>query len=166
MLKFDLNFLWTIINLILFFVLMRFLLFKPIKKILTQRQEMIDNQFKDAENAREQADSLKSLYEAELAGVEDENHHDGEKKQIITDARADAKTEYDKIVNRAQSDADRIKSDARKAAEAETEKARLSVKEGIAQLAMETAAKVVGEKSSADIDSSIYDKFLNESSDD
>ncbi len=160
MLKFDLNFLWTIINLILFFVLMRFLLFKPIKKILTQRQEMIDNQFKDAENAREQADSLKSLYEAELAGVEDE------KKQIITDARADAKTEYDKIVNRAQSDADRIKSDARKAAEAETEKARLSVKEGIVQLAMETAAKVVGEKSSADIDSSIYDKFLNESSDD
>ena len=160
MLKFDLNFLWTIINLILFFVLMRFLLFKPIKKILTQRQEMIDNQFKDAENAREQADSLKSLYEAELAGVEDV------KKQIITDARADAKTEYDKIVNRAQSDADRIKSDARKAAEAETEKARLSVKEGIAQLAMETAAKVVGEKSSAEIDSSIYDKFLNESSDD
>ncbi len=160
MLKFDLNFLWTIINLILFFVLMRFLLFKPIKKILTQRQEMIDNQFKDAENAREQADSLKSLYEAELAGVEDE------KKQIITDARADAKTEYDKIINRAQSDADRIKSDARKAAEAETEKARLSVKEGIAQLAMETAAKVVGEKSSAEIDSSIYDKFLNESSDD
>lgn len=160
MLKFDLNFLWTIINLILFFVLMRFLLFKPIKKILTQRQEMIDNQFKDAENTREQADSLKSLYEAELAGVEDE------KKQIITDARADAKTEYDKIVNRAQSDADRIKSDARKAAEAESEKARLSVKEGIAQLAMETAAKVVGEKSSADIDSSIYDKFLNESSDD
>ena len=160
MLKFDLNFLWTIINLILFFVLMRFLLFKPIKKILTQRQEMIDNQFKDAENAREQADSLKSLYEAELAGVEDE------KKQIITDARADAKTEYDKIVNRAQSDADRIKSDARKAAEAETEKARLSVKEGMAQLAMETAAKVVGEKSSAEIDSSIYDKFLNESSDD
>ena len=160
MLKFDLNFLWTIINLILFFVLMRFLLFKPIKKILTQRQEMIDNQFKDAENAREQADSLKSLYEAELAGVEDE------KKQIITDARADAKTEYDKIVNRAQSDADRIKSDARKEAEAETEKARLSVKEGIAQLAMETAAKVVGEKSSAEIDSSIYDKFLNESSDD
>lgn len=160
MLKFDLNFLWTIINLILFFVLMRFLLFKPIKKILTQRQEMIDNQFKDAENAREQADSLKSLYEAELAGVEDE------KKQIITDARADAKTEYDKIVNRAQSDADRIKSDARKAAEAESEKARLSVKEGIAQLAMETAAKVVGEKSSAEIDSSIYDKFLNESSDD
>ena len=160
MLKFDLNFLWTIINLILFFVLMRFLLFKPIKKILTQRQEMLDNQFKDAENAREQADLLKSQYESELAGVEDE------KKQIINDARSDAKIEYDKIVSRAQSDADKIKSDARKAADAETEKARLSVKESIAQLAMETAAKVVEEKSSAEIDSSIYDKFLNESSDD
>lgn len=160
MLKFDLNFLWTIINLILFFVLMRFLLFRPIKKILTKRQEMLDNQFKDAENAKEQADLLKNQYEAELAGVEDE------KKQIINDARADAKAEYDKIVDRAQSDADKIKSDARKAADAETEKARLSVKEGIAQLAMEAAAKVVEEKSSAEIDSSIYDKFLNESSED
>lgn len=160
MLKFDLNFLWTIINLILFFVLMRFLLFKPIKKILTQRQEMIDNQFKDAENAKEQADLLKSQYESELAGVENK------KNQIINDARSDAKTEYDKIVSRAQNDADKIKSDARKAADAETEKARLAVKEGIAQLAMETAAKVVEEKSSAEIDSSIYDKFLNESSDD
>lgn len=159
MLKFDLNFLWTIINLILFFVLMRFLLFKPIKKILTQRQEMIDNQFRDAENAKEQADLLKNQYESELAGVEDE------KKQIITDARADAKAEYDKIVNRAQTDADRIKSDARKAADAETEKARLAVKESIAQLAMETAEKIVGEKTSAEIDSGIYDKFLNESSD-
>lgn len=159
MLKFDFNFIWTIINLILFFVLMRFLLFKPIKKILTQRQEMIDNQFRDAENAREQADLLKNQYESELAGVEDE------KKQIITDARADAKAEYDKIVNRAQTDADRIKSDARKAADSETEKARLAVKESIAQLAMETAEKIVGEKTSAEIDSGIYDKFLNESSD-
>lgn len=159
MLKFDFNFIWTIINLILFFVLMRFLLFKPIKKILTQRQEMIDNQFRDAENAKEQADLLKNQYESELAGVEDE------KKQIITDARADAKAEYDKIVNRAQTDADRIKSDARKAADSETEKARLAVKESIAQLAMETAEKIVGEKTSAEIDSGIYDKFLNESSD-
>lgn len=160
MLKFDLNFLWTILNLILFFVLMRFILFKPIKKVLTKRQEMLDSQFRDAENAREQADTLKNQYESELAGVEDE------KKQIITDARADAKAEYDKIVSRAQNDADRIKADARKAADAETEKARLAVKEGIAQLAMETAEKVIGEKSSAEMDSSIYDKFLNESSDD
>lgn len=159
MLKFDFNFIWIIINLILFFVLMRAFLFKPIKKVLDKRQEMIDEKFRDAESAREQADLMKSQYEAELAGVEDE------KKQIITDARADAKAAYDKILNRAQNDADRIKSDARKAADAETEKARMAVKEGIAQLAMETAAKVVGEKTSAEIDSSIYDKFLNESSD-
>lgn len=160
MLKFDFNFLWTIFNLILFFVLMRVFLFKPIKRVLDKRQELIDKQFSDAENAREQADLMKYQYETELAGVEDE------KKQIISDARADAKVEYDKILNRAQNDADKIKADARRAADAETEKARMSVKEDIAQLAMETAAKVVGEKSSAEIDSSIYDKFLNESSDD
>lgn len=159
MLKFDFNILWTIINLIVFFVLMRLFLFKPIKKTLDKRKELIDKQFKDADDAQKQADELKAQYQSELDGVEDE------KKQIIVDARATAKTEYNKIVDRAQSDADKIKADARKAAEFETEKARRSVKEELAALAMETAEKVVGQSVSSQLDSDLYDKFLNESSD-
>lgn len=159
MLKFDFNFLWTIINLILFFVLMRVFLFKPIKKVIDERRELIEKQFKDAEDAQLQADELKIQYQSRLEDAENE------KKQIIVDAKASAKTEYDRIVDKAQSDADQIRNDAKKAAVAETEKARLAVKEEIAALAMETAAKVVESKVSAELDSDLYDKFLNESSD-
>ena len=40
MLKFDWNMLWTVINLIIFFVLMKVFLFKPIKKTMEKRQEL------------------------------------------------------------------------------------------------------------------------------
>lgn len=159
MLKFDWNILWTFINLIIFFVLMKVFLFKPIKKTLDKRKELIDKQFKDADDAQKQADELKAQYQSELEDVEQE------KKQILVDARADAKKEYNKIIDRAQGDADRIKSDARAAAEFETLKARRAVKEELAALAMETAEKVIGESVSPELDSDLYDKFLNESSD-
>lgn len=159
MLKFDWNILWTFINLIIFFVLMKVFLFKPIKKTLDKRKELIDKQFKDADDAQKQADELKAQYQSELEDVEQE------KKQILVDARADAKKEYNKVIDRAQGDADRIKSDARAAAEFETLKARRAVKEELAALAMETAEKVIGESASPELDSDLYDKFLNESSD-
>lgn len=159
MLKFDFNFIWTIINLIIFFLLMRLFLLKPIKKVLDKRKEMIDNQFSAAEEKEKSAMELYNEYQSQLSGVEDE------KKQIIVDARSSAKAEYNKIVDKAYSDADKIKTDAQRAANLETEKIKRAVREGIASLAMETAAKVVGDKTSSDYDSAMYDKFLDESSD-
>ncbi|MCC8073579.1 MAG: F0F1 ATP synthase subunit B [Clostridiales bacterium] len=158
MLKFDFNLIFTIINLIIFFVLMRIFLFKPIKKVLDKRKELVDKQFSDADTAKQEAEMLKNEYQSQLDGV------DEEKNQIIITARENAKKEYDTIIDRAQSDAEKIKSDARKTAQLETEKAKLAVKEEIAMLAIETAEKVVGEHVSAQTDSDLYDKFLKESS--
>lgn len=158
MLKFDWNILWTLVNLILFYVLMRVFLFKPIKNTLNKRKELIANQFKEAEEKEKKADELQNEYKMQLSGVEDE------KKQILVDARSDAKAEYDKIVARANTDAQKIKNDAKKASDLECQKARLAVKEEIAALAMETAAKVVGKEASELNDKQLYDKFLNESS--
>ena len=152
MLKFDINILWTLINLIIFFVLMKLFLFKPIKKTLDKRKELIEGQFKAAEDKEKKADELQAEYQSQLSGVEDE------KKQILAEARNNAKAEYDKIVARA-------KTDAKKASELESEKARLAVKQQIAELAMQTATKVVEKEVSAETDKMLYDEFLNESSD-
>ena len=146
MLKFDWNMLWTLINLIVFFLLMKFFLFNPIKKVLNKRKELIDKQFKDAEEAQRQAEDIKTQYQNQLDGVEEE------KKQILATARTTAKNEYNKIIDKAHDDA-------------ENEKTRRAVKEEIAALAMETAEKVVGKSASAQLDSKLYDEFLEESSD-
>lgn len=159
MLKFDWNMLWTLINLIIFFVLMKVFLFKPIKKTLDKRKELIDNQFKEADDAKAEAENLKTQYEQQLDGVEDE------RAQIIAKAREDAKAEYDKTIDRARDDAQKIKDEVAKAAKLQTEKAKRAVKEEIAQVAIQAAEKVVGREVSAQTDSDIFDEFLNESSD-
>lgn len=158
MLKFDFNLLWTVINLIIFFVLMRLFLFKPIKKAIEGRRAMLDGQFKQAEDTVNEANEKLADYEERIKNV------DLEAQGIISDARGKAKVEYNKILEKANDDVAKLKQDARRQIEQETENARRDVKEEIARLAMETAEKVVGESVSAKTDTDIYNEFLSESS--
>lgn len=160
MLKFDFNLLWTIFNLIIFYLLMRLFLIKPIRKTLQARKELIDNQFKEAEDTVNAANEKMADYEDKIKNV------DTEAKEIISDARDKAKVEYNKILDKANDDAVKMKQDAQKQIKQDTENARRDVKEELAKLAMETAQKVVGESVNAQTDADIYNKFLNESSED
>ena len=149
MLKFDFNLLWTIFNLIIFYLLMRLFLIKPIRKTLQARKELIDNQFKEAEDTVNAANEKMADYEDKIKNV------DTEAKEIISDAR-----------DKANDDAVKMKQEAQKQIKQDTENARRDVKEELAKLAMETAQKVVGESVNAQTDADIYNKFLNESSED
>lgn len=160
MLKFDFNLLWTIVNLIIFYLLMRLFLIKPIRKTLQARKELIDNQFKEAEDTVNAANEKMADYEDKIKNV------DTEAKEIISDARDKAKVEYNKILDKANDDAVKMKQEAQKQIKQDTENARRDVKEELAKLAMETAQKVVGESVNAQTDADIYNKFLNESSED
>ena len=160
MLKFDWNFLFTIINLVIFYILMRKFIFGKIISVMDKRKELIQKQFDEADEAKAQAEQIKEEYQSHLDNAE------SERQELINCAKAEAKIEYDKIIDKAQLDAERVKADAKKSAELETEKARLAVNEEIAQIAMETAAKIVGDKASPQTDSELYNKFLDESSDD
>lgn len=158
MLKFDWNILWTLINLVFFFLLMKFFLFKPIQKVLDKRQEIIDQQFKEAADAQSQAEEKVADYERKIANA------DQEASQIVASAKADAKAEYNKIMDRASADAADMKKEAQKQIDAEIASARRSVQEDIASLAMQAAEKVVGANVNDAVNSSIIDEFLNESS--
>ena len=56
MLRLDWNLLFTVINLLLLFVLMKIFLFKPVQKIIAARQAEADKQFDEA--AAKQADEI------------------------------------------------------------------------------------------------------------
>lgn len=159
MLKFDWNSVFTLINLIVFYLLMKKFLFGRIKKVLDARRDMIDGQFKKAEKTEALADEKLADYESRIANYEEEG------KKIISDAKASAKTEYDKIIEKAQSDAKELRADTEKQLEEEREASRKATKEEFAALVMETAEKVVGANVTAESDSAIFDEFLKESSD-
>ena len=160
MLKFDWNILFTFVNLIIFYLLMRKFLFGRIKKVMDERKALIQKQFDDAELTAKEADEKLADYEGRIANVEAEG------EQIIAEARDNAKVEYDKIIEKAEADAAALKADAKKQIEIDTINARKAAKEEIASLAMQAAEKVVGKNVSADTDSDIFDEFLKESSED
>lgn len=156
MLKFDWNILWVLINLVFFYFLMSKFLFKPIRKVLAKRQELIDSEIENARQTNALADQKLADYEEKIAG------YNAEGEQIIASAKADAKAEYQKIVDRAGQDADKIKADAKKVAEEDAQKARRASKEELTALAMQAAEKIVKGSTSAKTDSDIFDEFLNE----
>lgn len=160
MLKFDWNALFVLINLIVFFLLMKKFLFGRIAKVIEARRQLINSRFREAEETSAKADKTLAEYENKLS------EYKAEGDKIIEGARDDAKVEYDKIIERAENDAEKIKSDARIQMEKEAQSARKAAKEEIAALALEAAEKVVGKSVSAETDSEIFDEFLNESSED
>lgn len=154
MLKFDINLLFTVINLfILFFVIWRFL-FKPVKKIIAKRQEEIEKQYADAEAAKTEADTIKAEYEENMKQVADE------KASILKESRTQAGKEYEKIVADARKEADDILSGARRDAEVDKKQAMKQAKDEIADIVAEAAAKIAGTKENPELDKKLFDDFI------
>ena len=55
MLRLDINIVWTILNLLIIFAIVKIFLIKPIHKILDARQAEIDKQYADAKAAQDSA---------------------------------------------------------------------------------------------------------------
>ncbi len=160
MLKIDVaNIIFTVINLLILFVAMRFVFFKPIAKIIEERQKEADKQFDDATAKQSEADELKAQYSESLADLEEE------KKQTIAKARKDADAEYQKIISDAEEKARQIKKTAENDAEKEKTKIIKNAEKEIADMVVDAATKVVGQQSGANIDSSLYNEFLGKAGD-
>lgn len=154
MLRLDWNLVWTIINLIVLYLILKKFLIGPINKIMAQRQAMIDEQFNSAKTAEQKALDLKAEYEAHLESAHEES------VKLIESAKENANVEYERIVKEADTKADKIVKDARKTMEMENEKMLRGVEAQVADLALTAAAKVLGQKADANLNKSMFDEFL------
>ena len=141
MLQLDVwNVLFTIINLLILFVLMRIFLYKPVQKIIAKRQEEADRQFGEA--AAKQS----------------------EEKKVVSEARKTADEEYQRIVADAHKTASQIKDDAEAEAISQKEQILKKAEKEIADMVVDAAAKVVA-SNSKDANAALYDTFLNKAGD-
>lgn len=150
------NIAFTVINLLILFVAFRIFFFKPIKKVIEKRQQEADEIFAKAKAADDQAAEIKKEYEDKLVSAE------AEKKQIVSDARKQADKEYQSILENAKTEAQSIHDVAVAEAEHEQKEIIGAAKREIAQMVIDATAKVVGTQTGADIDSELFDKFINE----
>ena len=159
LLRIDWNVVFTIINLIVLYLLLKKFLIGPVTGIMQKRKEMIDGQLADADNRRKQAGELKQQYEDMLKGAHEES------TKILEEARKSAQKEYDSKVKSADAQADKIIENAQKTIELEREKTMQDLQAQIADLALVAAGKVIGEKSTEKNDQSLYDQFLAKAGD-
>lgn len=154
MLRFDMNFLYTMINLIVLAFLLKKFLIKPVTDIMEKRRQLIEDGLKNAQNAQEDAMKMKEEYAQALGGAKEES------VRIVEKARKDAKSEYERIVEEADARAGSIIESAKADIRLEREQTMSALQSEIAGLAMTAAAKIVAEQTGNNQE--IYDKFLEE----
>ena len=128
--------LFTFCNMMITFLVLKKLLFKPVKKMIDDRQQEIDTMYADADAAKEQALALEKEYRDRLLNVQQE------RDQIIRDAVAHAQKNEQEIMAAAQSDAERLRENARADIAQERKKALNEIKDDISGIAIDIASKI------------------------
>ncbi len=153
MLNLNWNIIWTFVNIIVLFLLLRIFLFKPVMRILDKRADEIKKTIDDADAAKREASELKAKYSEELraAGTRAD--------AIIKEATDNAKVQREKILDKAKKDADNIIKTAEKQTELDKQQAMKEMRSQIADVALKAAHKAM---ESGDISENSIGSFLRQ----
>lgn len=143
-----------LINLGIQILLFKKFLYQPVKKILAKRQGLVDQPLKEAEEAREQALSMKAEYESSLSKANEEAD------RIMKEASAAASRKGERIVTEAQQEAATLKAQARQDIAAQQKRAINDAKDQIGSMAMDIASKVVGREITEKDHADLVDEFI------
>ncbi|MBC5689683.1 F0F1 ATP synthase subunit B [Mediterraneibacter sp. NSJ-55] len=156
MLQLNMNLLYTIINLVVLYLLLRHFLIKPVTEIMEKRKKLIEDGLLNAQNAQDDAAKMKREYEAALSGAKQES------AKILEKAQRQAKEEYEKILQKADEKAADMMESAKESIRVQREQTIHELQSQIAGLALNAAAKIVGEKTENQGNQEIYNQFLEE----
>lgn len=156
MLRLDINLVFTIVNIVVLYICMRLFLFKPVNKILKQRQDAVQKQFDDAKEAQDKAEALKQEYETSLTNAR------AESDRMMEEAKKKADAEYERVLKNADEEAAAKMQQAEETIKVEKEKSMREMQDEIKDLVVSVASKVVGDQVSAEDSSRLYDDFIAE----
>ena len=141
-----------LLSFIILAVLISYLLYKPVKKILQDRASRVMGDLSDAADQNLAAHELRAKYEQKLRGVEVEC------AQILSEARRQAANVRDEIVNTAKADAQEVRERAAKDASAEFDRVKGEVHGAIVDISTDIAEKLIA----ANIDRNVHKKLFDD----
>ena len=148
--------LFTLLNtLTVIFVGTKFL-FKPVMKMIQDRQKEIDDIYSEANSAKQQASALKSEYKQKLSAAQETS------EQMLKEATARAQAREEDIIRQANAEASAIKEKANADIALEKKKALNDAKNEISDLALTIAEKVVGHEMTGSDQTELIDHFIDE----
>ena len=147
---------FTLINTLIILLLYRFLLHKPVMKILEERKEKIGSEMKAAEDAQAEAEAVKAEYTQKLQESKEEA------AQIVSAAVKRAGERENQIIAEAQQEAAALKQKAEESIELEKKKAINEIKDQISDIVIMASEKVCEKEISKADNEALIDKFIAE----
>ncbi len=145
----------SLCNLLIMFLLLKKFLFKPVKKMLAERQAAIDEQYDAAAQDKERAAADRAEWEQKMTDAKQQAD------DMIKTATAAAERRGDQIVAEAQEKAERIVRQAETQAELERRKAQDAVKQEIVDVSALLAEKMLQREIKAADHRTLIDSFID-----
>lgn len=148
--------LFTLVNTVaLFFVLKKFL-FKPVMQMITDRQKEIDDMYDAAGAAQKNAKAMEQEYQQKLAVAAETG------ERLVKEAVARGQSREEEILRQANDQAAAILNKAAADVAMEKKKAINQAKDEISEMALAIAEKVVGRELTAAHRETLVDDFIQE----
>ena len=146
--------LFTFCNMLITFAVLRHFLFKPVKQMIEDRQQEIDQMYADASAAKQKAADLEAEYQQHLQSIK------AEQDTMLREATARAQKREEEIVNAARTEAQALRTAAEAEMAQERKKAVNDLKNEIGGIAVEIASKVVEREINKADHQALIDEFI------
>lgn len=151
---------WTLIftwgNLLILYLIMKKIFFKPVRKMMLDRETEIKELYDGAEKTQSEADAMKLEYETKLENAKNEAN------EIVKSASHRAALKSEEIINDAHKEAASIIERADKQIEADKKTAENELKDELSGMAVSIAGKVLEEEIDPDKHKVLIDRFIDE----
>ena len=148
--------LFTILNLLVLYFILRKLLFGRVNAVLEQRAQLVREEISSAEEKNRQAQALRDEYEGRLADARQEG------AKLVAEAQNRGQRAYEARLAQAEDDAKRVRAEAEAQIATERENMLRGARSEVASLALLAAAKAAQTALDADSDRALVDAFLAE----
>ena len=151
---------WTMIfawgNLIILFLFLKKILFKPLLNIIETRQKQIKDMYDEAQNEKDSAAAMRAEYEAKLADAAAQG------EEIIKNAVSRAHRQEETIVREANETAQKTLKRAEEQVEMERKKALTQLKDEVSGMAVDIASAVIEKNLTEEDNTDIVDRFIGQ----
>ena len=148
--------LFTLLNTLTVILVGTKFLFKPIMKMIRDRQQEIDDMYSEADTAKANAVAMEAEYKQKLASAMETG------ERIVKDATARGHAKEEEILRQANAEASAMLSKASEDIAMEKKKAINDAKNEISDMAMAIAEKVVARELTSADQSNLVDHFIDE----
>lgn len=146
------TFIFQTINVLIVLAVLYKLLYKPLGRILQEREDFVERSLSEAEEKQRQAEALLTRYTRRMR----EAHKEAE--QVVAQAVAEGEEEKQRLIREAQLEASRKLEEIKAELAAEKEQVLREVRDEVARMVLEAAERVVRRE----IDDATHRKLVRE----